>query len=532
MCGSRSSTGHAYNLGFSTEPLAVTSLVASIVTVGGNTLLSRILGFIRDLVVARVFGADADTDAFFVAFKIPNFMRRLFAEGAFSMAFVPVLNEYHRQHGLSGVKGFVDDMAGTLGAALLLVTALGIIGAPLLILIFAPGFTDDVSQRELATAMLRLTFPYLLFISLTALAGGILNTYERFGIPALTPVLLNLSLIGCALWLAPLMHKPIMALAWGVLIAGIAQLAFQLPFLMQIGLLPRPRFNLDDPGVKRVIGLMGPAVFGVSVAQISLLLDTLLASFLTTGSISWLYYSDRLMEFPLGILAAALGTVILPRLSQRHATNDPAAFSMTLDWALRWGLLLGIPSAVGLLALAGPLMATLFHSSSFDATDVKMASASLMAYALGLTGFMSIKILAPGYYARQDMQTPVRIAVIALLVGMACKLILMIPLGHAGLALGTSIAAVLNAGLLLHALLKARILRPRPGWIALLIRILTAGLMMGMLVFIGTGRTAEWITMTQVERLWQLVTWIALGGSVYLGGLFVLGLRPRHLMAH
>lgn len=507
------------------------SLAASLAKVGGNTLLSRILGFVRDLVVARAFGADAGTDAFFVAFKIPNFMRRLFAEGAFSMAFVPVFSAYRETHGFPALKHFVDDIAGTFGVALLLITALGVLGAPALILLFAPGFAHDASQWELATAMLRLTFPYVLFISLTALAGGILNTYERFGIPAFTPVLLNLSLIGCTIGLAPRMEQPIMALAWGVLIAGMVQLAFQLPFLAQLKLLPRPRLNLGDPGIVQVIRRMGPAVFGVSAAQISLLLDTLLASFLTTGSISWLYYSDRLMEFPLGILAATLGTVILPRLSRRHAAHDPESFSETLNWALRWILLLGVPAAVGLLVLAGPLMATLFHSGEFNANDVVMASHSLMAYALGLVGFMGIKVLAPGYYACQEMTTPARIAAIALLVGLGCNLILMVPLGHAGLALGTTIAATLNAGLLLRGLLKDRILRPHAGWIALLAKGLTASLVMGCVVYLGAGDTAHWIAMDSGERIRHLLIWIALGGFVYLGALLALGIRPRHLMA-
>ncbi|MBK5963134.1 murein biosynthesis integral membrane protein MurJ [Thiocystis minor] len=507
------------------------SLPASLAKVGGNTLLSRILGFARDLVVARLFGADAGTDAFFVAFKIPNFMRRLFAEGAFSMAFVPILNEHREQRGFLALKGFIDDIAGTLGAALLLITALGVLGAPVLVLIFAPGFANDASQWELATAMLRLTFPYLLFISLTAFAGGILNTYDRFGVPAFTPALLNLSLIGGAIWLAPHLERPIMALAWGVLLAGLIQLAFQLPFLAQLNLVPRPRFNDRNPDIRRVIRRMGPALFGVSVAQISLLMDTLLASFLTTGSISWLYYSDRLMEFPLGILAATLGTVILPRLSRRHIANDPESFSQTLDWALRWLLLLGVPSAIGLLTLAGPLMATLFHSNEFGADDVTMASHSLMAYSLGLIGFMGIKVLTPGYYARQEMRTPVRIAVIALLVGIGCNLVLMIPLGHSGLALGTTIAATINAGLLLRGLLKQGILIPRPGWTSFLARVLAANLAMGILVSLGTGSTADWIAMTARARAWHLLMWIAIGASVYLGALLALGLRPKELRA-
>ena len=446
------------------------------------------------------------------------------------MAFVPILNEHREQRGFPALKGFVDDIAGTLGAALLLITALGVLGAPALVLIFAPGFADDASQWELATTMLRLTFPYLLFISLTAFAGGILNTYDRFGVPAFTPALLNLSLIGCAIWLAPHLERPIMALAWGVFLAGMIQFAFQLPFLAQLNLVPRPRFNGHNPDIRRVLRRMGSALFGVSVAQISLLMDTLLASFLTTGSISWLYYSDRLMEFPLGILAVTLGTVILPRLSRRHIANDPESFSHTLDWALRWLLLLGVPSAIGLLVLAGPLMATLFQSNEFSADDVAMASHSLMAYSLGLVGFMGIKILAPGYYARQEMKTPVRIAAVALLIGLGCSLILMLPLGHSGLALGTAIAATINAGLLLHGLLKQGILIPQAGWPTFLARIFAANLIMGVLVFLGTGSTADWMTMTTSGRAWHLLMWIALGASVYLGALLAFGLRPRALV--
>lgn len=498
---------------------------------GSNTFLSRILGFIRDLVVARVFGADAGTDAFFVAFKIPNFMRRLFAEGAFSMAFVPVLNEYKTRRGTPALKRFLDDMAGTLGAVLLGVTLLGVIGAPVLILIFAPGFSSDIGKEAMAVEMLRLTFPYLMFISLTAFAGGILNTYDRFGVPAFTPVLLNVSLIACALFLAPEMERPIFALAWGVFIAGLAQLAFQVPFLRQIGLLPRPRVNFGDEGVRRVIKLMVPALFGVSVTQIGLLLNTLLASFLVTGSISWLYYGDRLMEFPLGILGVALGTVILPKLSRKHAQQSPEEFSHTLDWALRWVLLLGVPSAVGLLVLAGPMMAALFHSGEFTGVDVNMAARALMAYALGLTAFMGIKVLAPGYYARQDMKTPVRIAVIAVVVNVAFSLILMFPLGHTGLALATTISAGVNAGLLLRGLLREGVYRPRAGWNVLLTRSLGACLIMGLVVWWGRGETALWLELGSWERIPRLFGWILAGGAVYALSLFALGIRPSHFLS-
>ena len=506
------------------------SLAASIAKVGSNTLLSRILGFARDLIVARIFGAGADTDAFFVAFKVPNFMRRLFAEGAFSMAFVPVLNEYRQQRGFASLKAFVDDVAGTLGAILFLITLLGVVGAPFLVLVFAPGFASDPQQQVLAADMLRLTFPYLLFISLTALAGGILNTYERFGVPAFTPVLLNLSLIGCAVWLAPQMERPIMALAWGVFIAGIAQLLFQLPFLHQLKLLPRPRLNPHDEGVRRIGRLMVPALFGVSVTQISLLIDTLLASFLETGSISWLYYSDRLMEFPLGLLGAALGTVILPKLSRQHAAASPEAFSLTLDWALRWVLLLGLPAAVALFALAGPIIATLFHSGEFTGNDVLMAERSLMAYSLGLVAFIGIKVLAPGFYSRQDMRTPVRFAVIAMLTNIALSLTLMIPLGHAGLALATIIAASINGALLLYGLLRGSIYVPLAGWRRLLAKGISASLAMGGLLWVASGQTADWIGWSTAERIWQLAGLIAAGSLCYAVVALALGLRPRHLL--
>ncbi len=512
------------------EGSTLASLVKSIATVGGNTLLSRILGFVRDLVVARVFGADAGTDAFFVAFKIPNFMRRLFAEGAFSMAFVPVLAEYREKRTQVELKRFVDDVAGTLGAVLLGVTALGVLGAPLVVMLFAPGFIGESEQLALAADMLRLTFPYLMLISLTAFAGGILNTYHRFGIPAFTPVLLNISLIGCALWLSPLFERPIVALAWGVLLAGVLQLLFQLPFLGQLGMLPRPRLAPKDPGVRRIVKLMVPALFGVSVTQLNLLLDTLIASFLAAGSISWLYYSDRLVEFPLGILGVALGTVILPNLSKKHAAQNSEAFSATLDWALRWVLLFGLPSAVGFLVLAGPMIATLFHSETFDAQDVTMATRSLWAYSLGLLGFMAIKVLAPGYYARQDMRTPVRIAVVAMVCNMVLNIAFMFPLGHAGLALATTLSASLNALLLLRGLRREGVYRPADGWPSLLLRGVLASALMGAVLWWGAGDLDDWLVADTWRRIGQLVWWIAVGCLVYFGALFAGGIRPRHFL--
>jgi putative peptidoglycan lipid II flippase len=508
------------------------SLAAAVAKVGGNTFLSRILGFVRDLVIARLFGADAGTDAFFVAFKVPNAMRRLFAEGAFSAALVPVLSEYRLRRSPADLKRLLDGLAGTFGAVLAVVTLLGILAAPLLVLAFAPGFAALPDQQTLAAGMLRLTLPYLLFISLTALAGGILNAFGRFGVPAFTPVLLNVCIIACALYLAPGMDRPVMALAWGVLIGGVAQLAFQIPFLARLGLVPRPQFRFGDKGVGRVVRHMGPALLGISVTQLNLLLDTLLASFLVAGSISWLYYSDRLMEFPLGILGAALGTVILPKLSGKHLASSATSFSHTLDWALRWVLLLGTPAALGLLALAGPIVATLFYSEAFGGRDVRMASLSLMAYALGLMAFMAIKVLTPGYYARQHLRAPVRFALVALLVNLALNLILMGPLGHAGLALATSVAAFVNAALLLRGLLRDRVYRPGAGWGVLMARGFGASLIMLAFLWWGAGEVESWMALDGLDRVLRLAAWIGAALAVYGFSLLLFGLRPRHFLEH
>jgi len=495
---------------------------------GSYTLLSRVLGFVRDLVVARLFGADAGTDAFFVALKIPNFMRRLFAEGAFSAVCVPILQEYREKRGHTELKDLIDHIVGTLGGYVLIITLLGVLAAPAIVLIFAPGFAAQPDHHALAAEMLRLTLPYLFFIVLTALAGGILNTYERFGVSAFTPVLLNVCIIACALFLAPALERPIMALAWGTFLGGFAQLVFQVPPLVHLGLLPRPRYNCRHPGVGRIVKLMGPGLLGVSVIQISLLLDTLLASFLVTGSISWLYYSDRLVEFPLGILGAALGTVVMPRLSRQHVEQSPESFTHTLDWALRWVLLLGLPAAVGLVALAGPIMATLFYSGEFAAGDVDMASRSLMAYALGLMAFMAIKVLVVGYLARLDAAAPVRIAIVALTVNLVLNLVLMVPFGHAGLALATSIAAFVNAALLLRGLLRDHVYRPPDGWRLLMLRGIGSSLLLGGILWGGTGEIGTWLGQSTGERSLRLAGWIVLGAFAYGVSFAALGGRPRH----
>lgn len=506
-------------------------LLASTAVVSLMTLLSRVLGLARDVVVAKLLGVSAGTDAFFVAFRIPNFLRRLFAEGAFNQAFVPVLSEYRTQGPFAGTKLLIDRVAGTLGGVLFWVTLACILGAPLLVLLFAPGFGDDPFKRDLTVEMLRITFPYLFFISLTAFAGGILNTWNRFAVPAFTPILLNLCLIGAALFVTPLFAAPRMAvaLAWGVLVAGIVQLLFQLPFLWRLGLLPKPTFFWHDPGVQKILKLMLPALFGVSVSQINLLLDTVLASLLVTGSVTWLYYSDRLAELPLGVFGIAIATVILPSLSKKHAAQSKEAFSRTLDWALKLVLFIGWPSALAIAVLSQPLLFGLFQYGEFSAVDVDMASRSLMAYSTGLLAFMGIKILAPGFYARQDTKTPVRIGVVALVANMVLMLALIVPLKHAGLALATSLAAWLNAGLLYRGLRRDAVYQPGAGWGIYFLRLGVAGAVMTGLLWWLAAAPAVWAGWSAATRGWHLAVLVLAGIVSYLGVLLLTGLRPRHL---
>ena len=485
------------------------------------------------MIIARYFGADSATDAFFVAFRIPNFLRRLFAEGSFSQALVPVLSEHRSINDDREVKLFLDRTLGSLALILFAASVAGIIGAPLLTLVFAPGFLGQNEQFDLSVQMLRITFPYLLFITLTACAGGILNAYRRFAIPAITPALLNLSMIAAAIWLAPHLSEPVTALAWGVLIAGCAQLLFQVPALWSTGLLPRPRLGFHDPEVRRVLRRMAPAIFGVSVTQVNLLVDTLIASFLISGSVSWLYYSDRLVEFPLGIFGVAIATVILPHLAQNHADRDEHGFSRSLDWALRWVVLIGTPATLGLMLLAEPLISTLFQYDEFSSRDVEMAGRSLMTYSLGLLGFIATKVLAPGFSARHDFQTPVRFGLYAMLANLLLCLALVSQLssvgwGHAGLALSTALAALFNSALLLRKLLRERIYRPQAGWWVFLLRIGLGGMAMaGLLSYACDG--LPWQEWSLSGRVSHLLYWIAAGGAVYFACLWLAGLRPRHL---
>jgi putative peptidoglycan lipid II flippase len=506
-------------------------------TVGAWTLLSRVLGLVRDVVYARLFGASPIMDAFFVAFRIPNIFRRFFAEGSFSQAFVPVFAEYEQQGDTAAVRELVSRAAGTLGLILTGLAALGAIAAPLLIGVFAPGFLAEGEDRfVLAVDMLRWTFPYLLFVSLAALAGGILNTYHRFVAAAFSPVLLNVVLIVFAAFVAPQYERPGLALAAGVFAAGVVQLLCMLPSLKRLKLLPMPRWGWRHPGVRKILRLMLPGLFGSSVAQISILLDTLIASFLVTGSISWLYYSDRLMEFPLGVFGIALATVILPNLSRQHASGSADDFGHTIDWAMRIVVLIATPATLGLCLLAGPMLATLFYGGAFTANDVSMATWSLLAYSGGLLGFTLVKVLAPGYFARQDTATPVRVGLLALGVNMLLNLAVVVPWAwsglpapHAGLAATTSLGSLLNAGLLYRGLRRDGVVRVAPGWGRLLLQVALASILMAGLLIVTTPPTTEWLVAGVPQRSLWLAVLVGGAGLAYFATLFVLGLRPRDL---
>lgn len=500
------------------------------------TMISRVLGLVRDAVFARVIGTDGFADAFFVAFKIPNFLRRLFAEGAFSQAFVPVLAEYRDKGGAAAVRELSDRVAGVLGSVLIVLTGLAVVGAPVLTAVFAPGFWNDPAKFQATSDMVRITFPYLLFISLTGVAGSILNSFDRFAVPAFTPTWLNVCLIGAALVATPWFAEPAYALAWGVLAAGIVQLLFQIPFLASIHQLPRPRLELRHPGVRQILTLMVPAMFGVSVSQINLLLDTVIASFLPTGSVSWLYYSDRMAELPLGVFGVAAATVILPSLSRHHVASAPEDFNRTLNWAMRFVLLIAVPASIALMIIAEPVLTALFYDGrDFDSHDVTMAGWSLRAYALGIIAFMLIKVLAPGYYARQDMKTPVRIGVIAMGVNMLLNFAFVLPLhhfyslGHSGLALATSVSALLNAALLYRGLRRQEVYSPDHHW-----RKLSRALLLGNGLMISVLSACLYYLPVLAElsfamRVVAIIFVCGTGAVVYVLGLLVAGMRPADL---
>jgi putative peptidoglycan lipid II flippase len=511
-------------------------LLTATTVVSFMTVLSRITGLARDVAFSAWFGSSPIMEAFIVAFRVPNLMRRFFAEGAFSQAFVPVISEYRTHKSHAETRELVGHVAGTLGVALFVVSAVGVVAAPLLILVFAPGFLAKAGQFDLAVEMLRFTFPYVLFVSLTAFAGSALNAHRRFAVAAFTPVLLNVVMIVFAGLVGPMLDDPALGLAGGVFAAGVVQLLFQLPFLKRLDLLPRPRISLRHEGVRRILTLMGPSLFGSSVMQISILLDTLIASFLLAGSVSWLYYSDRLIEFPLGVLGVALATVILPRLSEHHATRSSQTFSDTLDWALRLVVFIGVPAAVGIALLAEPLMATLFLHGEFTQRDVGMAAASLRAYAPGLLAFILVKVLAPGYFARQDTRTPVKVGLQSLVLGMALAVAFVLVLlrtewapAHAGIAAATACSALANAGLLLAGLRKQGVYRARVGWKALALRVAVSSVAMALVLVAGRAYAGDWFGMSTMQRVGSLSGLVCGGAAVYFLVCYLLGLRVSAL---
>jgi putative peptidoglycan lipid II flippase len=501
------------------------SLLRALSTVSGMTLLSRITGLVRESIKASAFGAGPAMDAFEAAFRLPNILRRLFAEGAFSQAFVPIFAEYRRLRGEDETRALVGRVGSLMAFALLGLTVIGVLAAPWLVYALASGFARTPGKVELTTELIRIVFPYILFVSLISLAGGVLNVFRQFAIPAFTPVLLNVAIIGAAVFLAPHCDPPVKALAWGVLIGGVAQLALQIRPLAKIGMLPTLRFDWRDEGVRRVLAAMGPAVLGVSAAQISALINTQLAAALGDGRISWITFADRLMEFPSALLGVALGTVLLPTLAKHHSDGDPAAYSSLLDWGLRLAFLLALPAAVALWVLAVPLVSTLYHYGRFTVNDVLMTRQALLGYSIGLLGFIVVKILAPGFYARQNMKTPVKIAFVTVLVAQTFAVILMFPLGHAGLTLSTSIGACLNAGLLFWFLRKQGVYTPRPGWLLFVARTTVALFVLGALLLAIAGPASLWLEATLWTRVLRLSWVCAAGAAAYFAALWLLGFR-------
>lgn len=504
------------------------SLLKSVSLVSLMTLISRVLGFVRDLIAAQIFGVNASVDAFYIAFKIPNFMRNLFAEGSFSQAFVPVLSDYQQKHSKDDVMIFISHIAGSLGVVLLVITFFGVLFAQNLVSLFSPGL--DPNRFYLATEMLRITFPYLMLISLTAFAGSILNSYGKFGIPALTPALLNISLIATALGMTHWFSIPIMSQAWGVIIAGFIQLLCLLVALYRNGLLVKPTIFWRDEGVKRVLKLIIPALFGASMGQISILLSTILASFLVTGSITWLYYSERLAYFPLGIFGVALATVILPHLSRQHAQESKEGFAAALNWGLRWNLIIGVPASLTMLISSGPLIVSIFYYGKFTINDVLMTQRSVVTYALGLQAFMLVKLLSSAFYAKQEIRTPVKISMISLSINMLLSFILVWPLAHAGLALASSLSSWINVTMLWIVLYRRGVYTIHPGWNKFILKLLFSNSALGGFLWFFCSDTLVWLSWNWNQRLIHIL-WLG-AGSIMLYGLclWVTNIWPKKLI--
>ena len=512
-------------------------LPKSTLAFSGITLVSRVFGYLRDATIMIVFGASGLTDAFLVAFRIPNFLRRLFAEGAFTQALVPVLAEFKETRGHAAFKQLSDRTAGTLALILAAVTVAGVLLAPVLVRIFAPGFAADTTRFELATQMLRITFPYIFFISLTALCSSILNCFSRFALPAFTPVLLNLLLIAAALWLAPLMESPITALAWGVLAAGAAQLAIQLPALHRLGVLPRPRLGFRDEGVRRVMRLMSPALLGTSAIQVNLLIDTIIASFLAAGSISWLYVADRFVGIPIGIFAVAVATILLPDLSRHFSSRATDKFNTSLNWGIKAICITALPCVAGLAVLAEPILISLMQYRAFTAEDTRMAHLALLAYAGGMPALMLIKVLNAAFFSRQNTRLPVRITIIAVLANIVMNVAFVLLWqrlakdgAHAALALATSLSGWLNCVLLYRALLKENI-TAAPEVVRMSIKATIAAAAMAAVLLALSPAASDWTALPAGLRLGLLTALVALGAGVYAASLWLLGVRPRQLAA-
>lgn len=510
------------------------ALFRSTATISSFTLLSRITGLVRDILVARAFGAGPLTDAFWVAFRIPNLLRRLFAEGAFAQAFVPILGTARNQHGDDGVRVLLDRVALLLTLALMVVTLIGIVAAPWVVTAMASGLRGAARDTEFGAAvwMTRVMFPYILCMSLVAFASGVLNTWRKFAVPAFTPVLLNLAMIAAAIWLAPRMDVPVYALAIGVMAGGVAQLAVQWIALARLGLTPRFSLRIGqawrDVTVQRILRQMAPATLGVSVAQISLLINTNIATWLAPGSVSWLSFADRLMEFPTALLGVALGTVLLPSLSAAHARDDKEGYSALLDWGLRMTLLMGLPAALGMMLLADGLVATLFNYGAFGAADVQQTQMAVIAYSVGLIGLLSVKILAPGFYAKQDIRTPVKIAILVLVLTQIMNAIFVPIFAHAGLALAIGLGACINALLLLLGLRRRGVYQSGGHWLRFFSRVTPALVAMGAVLF-WADHHIDWIALRHYPllRAGWLTGVIAASGIAYFGMLFAMGMRPR-----
>ena len=515
-------------------------LLKSTAVVSAMTLISRISGLARDVVFARVFGASGVTDAFFIAFKLPNFLRRLFAEGAFSQAFVPVLSEYKTQREQEEVRQLVRNVAGTLGLFLFALTVIGVLAAPVVIWVFAPGYHDSPEQFALTTHMLKITFPYIMFISLAAVATGVLNSYGQFAVPAFTPVLLNICMIVAAVWVSPYFEQPIIALAWGVFAAGIVQLLFQLPAVYKIGLLGIPRWGWSDPGVRKITKIMIPAIIGSSAQQINLVLDIMISTFLITGSISWLYYADRLVEFPLGVFGIAIATVILPSLSAKFASSDSEKFSATLEWAVRLTLVVGAPATVGLVMLSGPMIATMFEDGvNFTAEHTLMTQYALVTYSIGLLGYMYVKVLAPGYFARLDTITPMKFSLITIGVKMVLTATIA-PLllysgytaAHIGLAFSTALAALLNAYLLYRGLRRDKVYYHLPGIKVLVLKVILGCIAMAAVLSFVNFSSVTWQVHNLFMQILLVLMWVSAGAFTYFVALFLLRVNFKALIKH